>query len=60
MSSRPWLAVAVKTRTPVSEAVMQALMAECSDSAVMRSTSNSPESWRSLIFSAMGVWGVMG
>jgi len=60
MSMRPWEAVAVKTRTPVREAVMQADIAECSDSAVMRSTSKSPASCRSLIFSAMGVCGVMG
>ena len=50
----------MNTRTPVSDAVMHADMAECSDSAVMRSTSNSPASCRSLIFSTMGVCGVMG
>jgi hypothetical protein len=32
MRAKPWDAVAVKVRTPVREAAMQAAMAECSDS----------------------------
>jgi hypothetical protein len=32
MSASPWEAVAVKVRTPVKDAAMQAAIAECSDS----------------------------
>ena len=35
MSARPWDALAVKVRTPVEAAPTTALIAECSDSAVI-------------------------
>jgi len=60
MSSRPCEAVAVNTRTPASEAGMQAAITECSDSGVMTSASNTPSAWNSVIFSRIGVCGVIG
>src|SRR3990172_5462679 len=60
MSARPWDAVAVKTRTPASEAAMEAAIAECSLSTVMRSPASSPRSARSASFSRTGACGGMG
>ena len=50
----------MNTRTPASEAGMQAAITECSDSGVMISASNSPAAWNSVIFSSTGVCGVIG
>src|SRR3989304_4621266 len=60
MRASPWEAVAVKTRVPASEAAMQAAIAECSDSTVMRSAVSSPRSFSSASFSSTGVCGVIG
>ena len=50
----------MNTRTPASEAGMQADITECSDSGVSTSASNSPAAWNSVSFSSTGVCGVMG
>jgi hypothetical protein len=60
MSATPWEAVAVNTRAPASEAAMQAAIAECSLSTVMRSPHSSPRSISSASFSSTGVCGVIG
>ena len=50
----------MNTRTPASEAGMQADITECSDSGVMISASKWPSAWKSVSSSSTGVCGVIG
>jgi hypothetical protein len=60
IKARPWLEVEVKTRAPQSDAPMQALNAECSDSTGTNAASTCPDATYSLSLSTMMVCGVMG
>ena len=58
--NKPWLEVAVKTRTPVAAAAPAAVSMECSDSSVTRRLSMTPMSIQRARVSMISVWGVMG
>jgi len=60
MSASPWADVAVKVRAPVEAAPMQAAMAECSDSALMKRAFRPPLAHISDSSSTTWVWGVIG
>ncbi len=55
MRASPWDAVAVKVRTPVNDAEMQAAIAECSDSVRIITPASLPSFSISESFSYMGV-----
>jgi len=57
---RPWLEVAVNTRTPVAAAAAAAVTIECSDSRVTRRASISPDSHQRASVSTISVCGVIG
>ncbi len=58
--SRPWLEVAVNTRTPVAAAAPAAVIIECSDSSVTMRAGMSPPSIQRPSVSMISVCGVIG
>ncbi len=58
--SRPWLEVALKTRTPVAAAAPAAVIMECSDSSVTSRPGISSLSIQLARVSMISVCGVMG
>ncbi len=60
MYASPLALVAVKTRAPTVEALMQTVSAECSDSTVTNSAGSSPDSTHAESCSTTGDCGVIG